>query len=78
MEKIKLFLVLLSIGLLLVSCDKHSLIDGETSRESVTLKTKNIEKNYQIIDGILHVDSLEVLSRLVDSLGKMSDEELFE
>lgn len=78
MERIKLFLVLLSIGLLLVSCDKNSLIDGETSRESVTLKTKNIEKNYQIIDGILHVDSWEVLSRLVDSLGKMSDEELFE
>ncbi len=68
----------MSIGLLLVSCDKNSLIDGETSRESVTLKTKNIEKNYQIIDGILHVDSLEVLSRLVDFLGKMSDEELFE
>lgn len=54
------------------------MIDDETARENLTLKTKSIEMSYQIIDGILHVDSLEVLSELVDSLRKMSDEELFE
>lgn len=78
MKNFKVFLFYCIIGLLLISCDKNIASDNQTLLPVETLKTRSGEIGYKVIDGVMHFDSLECVSALVNSLEKMSDQELFD
>lgn len=80
MNRLRALLILLSVVLFSISCSEDVLQEYDNSSSGELIKSRSIKdlSGYCVIDGVLHFDSLEVITSLVDQLTKMSDEELFE
>ena len=66
------------ICLVLASCNKEEPLAQAEATDSGNVETKGSAKPYEVIDGVLHIRSLEDLSELTTSLEGMSEDELFE